>query len=63
MVSLLRIIVPEPAYASVLLTYIVVSDGSTDLTRPVKNILDELNACLALVLRLRLTSFVNIIFV
>ena len=34
----------------------------TSLTRPVRYIADELNACLALVLRLRFTSFVNIIF-
>ena len=38
-----------------------VSFAVTSLTRPVKYIADELNACLALVLRLRFTSFVNMI--
>ena len=32
------------------------------MTRPVEYTADELNACLALVLRLRFTSFVNIMF-
>ena len=39
-----------------------VSFAVTSLTRPVRYIADELNACLALVLRLRFTSFVNMMF-
>ena len=62
MVSLLRIISPDPGKASVLSTNISVSFAETSLTRPVRKLAPELYACLALVLRLRLTNLVKIIF-
>ena len=61
-VSVLRITCPEPGKASVESTKISDALAVISLTKPVRYIADEFNACLALVLRLRLTNFVNITF-
>ena len=62
MVSVLSIKDPEPGYASVESTYSWRSEAPIFLTRPVRYIAVELNACLALVFLLRFTNFVNMIF-